>query len=129
MFGATSFATPSIWNESASHDAKAANDFYAQLLGWQTTDVDMGPMGSYTMFRQSSASPGGIVRMKGPNWDGLPHWSVYIQVEDVDASALRAKELGGHVCVAPFEIPRVGRVCVLVDPEGAAFYLFTPKRA
>ena len=64
MFGATS-AAPSIWNESPSHDSKISSDFYEQLLGWQTTNIDMGPMGTYTMFRQTSASAGGIIPLSG----------------------------------------------------------------
>jgi predicted enzyme related to lactoylglutathione lyase len=120
-------ANPAIWNEAGPG---AGSDFYTRLLGWQATDVDMGPMGSYTMFRQTSANSGGIVRMRGPDWDGLPpRWSVYIEVGDVDAGARRAVELGGQVCVPPFEIPRVGRACVVLDPEGASFYLFAPQRA
>jgi predicted enzyme related to lactoylglutathione lyase len=50
-------------------------------------------------------------------------------VPNVDASAQRAAELGGQVCVPPFDIPKVGRSCVVIDPEGAAFYLFTPLKA
>src|SRR3954469_5288297 len=100
---------PSIWNEVNPHHTPNATGFYTQLLGWKTTDVDMGPMGSYTMFQQSNANVGGIVRMKSPGWEGLPpHWAVYVQVPDVDDSARRAEELGGSVCVAPFDIPRVG---------------------
>jgi predicted enzyme related to lactoylglutathione lyase len=129
MAGHTFSATPTIWNELAAGNSQSANGFYSSLLGWKTTDVDMGPMGQYTMFQQTSANVGGIVRMKSAGWEDLPpHWSVYIQVEDVDDSARRVEELGGSVCVAPFDIPRVGRACVAVDPEGASFYLFAPQR-
>lgn len=123
-------SAPAVWNETIPGDAQNATSFYTQLLGWKTTDVDMGPMGRYTMFEQTNANVGGIVRLKSPGWDGLPpHWAVYVQVPDVDASARRAEELGGRVCVAPFDIPCVGRACVLLDPEGASFYLFTPRAA
>ena len=33
----------------------------------------------------------------------------------------QAGELGGALCKEPFEIPNVGRMAVLADPQGAAF--------
>lgn len=39
--------------------------------------------------------------------------------DDVDATAKQAEQLGGKVCVAPREIPDVGRFCVIQDPQGA----------
>jgi predicted enzyme related to lactoylglutathione lyase len=121
--------SPSIWNENQP-TRPGESSFYTQLFGWTTTNVDMGPMGTYAMFQQSSPNVGGIVRVQSPEWDGLPpHWSVYVQVDNVDARALKAEELGGKVCVPPFDIPNVGRACIVLDPEGASFYLFTPRCA
>lgn len=123
----TSAALPSIWNEN--HTPRSGEPgFYDQLFGWTTTNVDMGPMGTYAMFQQSSPNLGCIVRVKSPEWDGLPpHWAVYVQVDNVDTRAQKAEELGGKVCVPPFDIPNVGRACIVLDPEGASFYLFAPR--
>ncbi len=128
MAGATlQPVAPFVWNEVNSHHQEEGPSFYSQLLGWSTTDVDMGPMGTYTLFKQNE-NVGGIVRMKSPEWDGIPpHWSVYIHVSDVDVSARKAVELGGQVAVPPFDIPNVGRASVISDPDGASFYLFTPR--
>ena len=41
-------------------------------------------------------------------------------VDDADASAAKAAELGGKVIVAPFDAPWV-RMTVLADPAGATF--------
>ncbi|HEV7584494.1 MAG TPA: VOC family protein, partial [Solirubrobacteraceae bacterium] len=49
-----------------------------------------------------------------------PHWSVTFGVEDADATAERAVELGGHVVVPPFDAPWV-RMTVITDPQGATF--------
>ncbi len=120
---------PSIWNEKPGNQAALKPDFYSQLFGWKSTDVDMGPMGTYAMFQQSGQSQGGIVRVKSPEWDGLPpYWAIYVQVDNVDARAERAKELGGTIAIPPFDIPNTGRACVVFDPDGASFYLFTPAR-
>jgi hypothetical protein len=45
---------------------------------------------------------------------------VTFAVEDADATASRAEELGGTVVVPPFDAPWV-RMTVLTDPHGATF--------
>ena len=49
------------------------------------------------------------------------NWSVVFEVEDADAAAARARELGGAVLREPSDIPEVGRFAVLADPWGAVF--------
>ena len=44
---------------------------------------------------------------------------------DVDLTAAKAEELGGKVLVPPTDIPRVGRFCVLQDPQGAVLSAIT----
>ena len=48
----------------------------------------------------------------------------YVAVADCDASAAKAKSLGAQVVVPPEDIPKVGRLSVLIDPLGAAFAVF-----
>ena len=48
------------------------------------------------------------------------HWSVTFAVDDADATADRAAELGGQVVVPPFDAPWV-RMTVITDPQGATF--------
>ena len=48
------------------------------------------------------------------------HWSVTFAVDDADATARRATELGGNVIVPPFDAPWV-RMTVVADPQGATF--------
>jgi predicted enzyme related to lactoylglutathione lyase len=50
-----------------------------------------------------------------------PHWAVYFAVDDTDATAEKAKQLGGQVQVEPMDIPDVGRFAVISDPQGAVF--------
>ena len=45
------------------------------------------------------------------------HWSVTFAVEDADATAEWAAELGGEVLVAPCDAPWV-RMAVIADPQG-----------
>jgi predicted enzyme related to lactoylglutathione lyase len=56
-----------------------------------------------------------------------PHWMGHVQVEDVDKTAARAKELGGKVYVEPRDIEKVGRFSVIADPQGAVISVFKPS--
>ncbi len=53
-----------------------------------------------------------------------PHWNVYFNVDDVDATVARAKELGATEFAPAFDVPGVGRLGYLTDPQGATFNLF-----
>ena len=52
------------------------------------------------------------------------YWMPYFQVADADASAAKAKELGGNVMVPPTDIPKTGRFAIVNDPQGAMFAVF-----
>jgi len=53
-----------------------------------------------------------------------PCWTGYVGVDDVDASAEKAKSLGGEVRRPPDDIPGVGRFAIVADPLGAVIALF-----
>ena len=107
------------WNELATRDAEAAGAFYGELFGWtpQRMEMEGAP---YFMCMSGDRQAAGMMQMT-EEWGDLPsHWMMYLAVEDCDASAARAAELGGEVCVPPTDIP-VGRFAVLGDPQGGTF--------
>jgi predicted enzyme related to lactoylglutathione lyase len=56
---------------------------------------------------------------------GMPSsWLSYVAVEDVDASAARAKELGASILAEPFDVMEHGRMAMVQDPTGALFALW-----
>ena len=57
-----------------------------------------------------------------------PNWAIYIAVENADVSAKRASELGGKICVAPFDVFDVGRMAVVQDPTGGTFCLWQARQ-
>ena len=114
------------WNELYTRDVEAARRFYTNVIGWQTDAADMGPMGTYTLLKLPGEKKnlGGMMPMP-PGMQGVPpHWLVYIEVEDCDASTKRAESLGGTTLMAPIDIPNTGRFSVVADPTGAAFALY-----
>jgi predicted enzyme related to lactoylglutathione lyase len=118
-----------IWNELVTTDQQACGAFYSALLGWTRKEVDMGPIGTYTVFQQNGRDVAGMMNPATEfSRARPPFWSAYIAVEDIDACAARVTGLGGQVIAGPEDIPDVGRVCLLTDPSGAPVCLMTPAR-
>jgi uncharacterized protein len=110
-----------IWNECITPDIAKATAFYAEILGMGSETAEM-EAGSYTLLTNAEGRQiGGAMN---PQMEGIPpHWNVYFNVEDVDASVTKADELGGKVIAPPFDVAGVGRMAVLADPQGAMFNL------
>ena len=80
----------------------------------------------YILFKMNGQEVGGL--MKCPE-EGMPaQWISYVTVENADAMAKKAGDLGAKVCVGPKDIPNVGRIAVFEDPQGAALGIFQPVR-
>ena len=110
-----------IWNELITPDVAAATRFYSEVLGvtWEDEPMEGGP--AYTCLVVDGRQVGGVMP---PPADGIPaHWNVYFNVESVDDTIGRATGLGGTVVAPAFDVPGVGRMAVLADPQGAAFNL------
>lgn len=113
------------WNELATQDLGTAKKFYTELLGWQLKESTAAGM-AYNEIVVGSEHIGGIYQLTaecGGGGDAPSHWMSYVAVDDVDAKAALAAELGGKVCVPPTDIPNVGRFCVITDPTGATLSL------
>lgn len=116
------------WVELATTDQNAAKKFYMSLFGWEVDDMPMGPSDFYSMFKLQGRDVGAAYALT-PEMKGVPpHWMVYIAVENADASARRAGELGGKVCKPPFDVFEAGRMAVLQDPTGAMFCIWQANK-
>ena len=56
-----------------------------------------------------------------------PHWNCYVTVEDADASAARAAELGATLLAEPFDVFDAGRMAAFADPQGAVLSIWQAK--
>jgi uncharacterized protein len=130
------------FNGLNTRDAEGAKSFYGSVFGWTTLALDGGAAmwtlpgyGDYLerdnpdlrKQMEESGAPAGFedtVASINPIPDDQPdtpaHWSVTFAVDDADATAARATELGGKMIVPPFDAPWV-RTTVLGDPQGATF--------
>src|SRR5215211_8427906 len=118
------------WVGLAASDPAAANAFYTSLFGWKAEEISAGEAGGYTMLRQGGKEVAILYRqMPEARAAGAPpHWTSFISVEDADATAARANELGGAaVFRKPFDVRDAGRVAAIRDPTGAIMSLWQPR--
>ena len=128
------------FNGLNTRDVAAAKSFYGNVFGWTTRTfgaADMWTLPAYGEhlerndpgLRQRTAEMGvagfeDVVASINPitpdQADIRAHWDVTFAVDDADAIADKAAELGGVVLVAPFDAPWV-RMAVIADPQGATF--------
>jgi uncharacterized protein len=117
------------WVALATADTECAKRFYSELLGWQPEDLNAGAAGEFTMLRRRGEEVA-ILYRQTPEARAArvaPHWSPFILVEGVDATAARANGLGGEVLREPFQALGEGRVAPIRDPMGATVSLWQPR--
>jgi predicted enzyme related to lactoylglutathione lyase len=105
------------WDELHATDVEAAADFYGSVAGWTTSEF----MEGYRMFNAGETPVGGLMQERGGS--PVAYWLAYFVVDDTDAAAAKAMELGAGVMLPPESMEDVGRYAVLTDPTGAAFGL------
>jgi predicted enzyme related to lactoylglutathione lyase len=96
------------WADLSTRDGEAARSFYAGVLGWEFDGV---------MATLDGAPVAAVIEQSmHPS-----HWNSYVSVEDADAVAARAAELGATIIEPPFDVGPAGRLSLMKDPIGAAF--------
>jgi len=129
------------FNGLSTRDVAGAKAFYGSVFGWTTLAIDAGEMWTLPGYgddlerdnpglRQQVADMGGpagfedVVASMNPIADDQPdtpaHWSVTFAVDDADAAAAKATELGGTLVAPPFDAPW-SRLAIIRDPQGATF--------
>ncbi|MCZ7662556.1 MAG: VOC family protein [Thermoleophilia bacterium] len=119
---------PFIWHELVTPDQQTSGEFFRQLFGWTSREVDAGPFGTYTVFQKDGQDVAGMMNPTPETPSKDPYWHSYLAVEDVDACAKQTSSHGGRVIVPPHEVPEFGRVCMVADPTGAVAHLVQPAK-
>jgi predicted enzyme related to lactoylglutathione lyase len=115
------------WADLSTPDPKRASDFYSGLFGWQVTADPKDPSG-YLHIKNGEHFIGGIPPANWPQPGVSAHWMAYFQVDDVDAAAAKARQMGANVYLSPMSMEGVGRFSVIADPQGAVFAIFKSAR-
>lgn len=112
------------WADLCTSSPDDAAPFYKAVFGWKLEKGDKDDSG-YIHILNGEHFIGGIPPAHGES-KTPPHWLIYFQVNDADAAAARAQQLGARVIVPTTTMEGVGRWSIVADPQGAVFALFQP---
>jgi uncharacterized protein len=117
-----------LWYELMTTDMKAAENFYKAVVGWTPAPFE-GAGQPYTMFQRAGNIPVGGVMTRPDGMNAPPFWAMYVGVPKLEDAVAQIKRLGGSDCSPIIEVPNVGRMQMMQDPQGAAFYVYQPASA
>ena len=113
-------------------------DFYASLLGWRfeqfgdlpywAIDTGDGAIGN-SGGQAGHGINGGLTQRRGPRPDvGAPvaGCNIVVGVADVDDVMRRGLALGGQEALAASDMPGIGRLGYLLDPDNNVFGVISP---
>ena len=114
-----------VWYEDTTKDPRGAIAFYSDVVGWKTEPYKGE---DYTMWVSQQGPLGGVMKpsQEASREGARASWMAHVQVDDVDATVARARELGGRILHDATDIPEVGRFAVIADPQGATLSVFKP---
>lgn len=119
-----------IWYELLTDNSAAALTFYTAILGWQATDsgqpgMDYRILNAWDEDIGEWRGIGGLMQLTAEmRQNGArPVWLGYIGVDDVDRTVANITAAGGKSRVPPTDIPDVGRIAMVTDPQSTPFYV------
>jgi predicted enzyme related to lactoylglutathione lyase len=117
-----------IWYELMTTDAEGAKAFYDAVVGWNISEG----AAEYAGYRMIATGDGGFaggvlpITAEMQTHGARPGWLGYLNVSDVDEKAASIETAGGKKYMGPHDIPNVGRIAMMADPQGAPFYVMKP---
>ena len=112
-----------IWNSLITSDPDMAAVFYQDLFGYDVFDLPGDQNGQHLILASGNYARASVNPLPSDRPGLSPRWLGYVRVDDADASAAKARSLGGHVLVPP-HLDRQGvKIAVVDDPAGAPFGL------
>ena len=114
-----------VWYELMTTDMKAAESFYKKVVGWTTEPFpDAGK--PYTALNRSGKVGVGGIMERPADVKAPPFWAMYVAVPKFEDAVKHILRLGGQTHSEIISIPKVGRMQLVMDPQGAAFYIIEP---
>ena len=114
-----------LWYELMTTDVGAAEAFYKTVVGWTAAPFE-GAGQPYTTFSREPGVPVAGMMTTPADLNAPPFWSMYVGVPQLEAAAAHIERLGGRGCSPVIDVPGVGRMQMMQDPQGAAFYVYQP---
>lgn len=113
-------ASPVVHWEIGGRDLDTLAAFYQRLFGWEAKGFDA----DYRLVNLDEGIGGGLMRCHG---DMPAYVTIYVAVDDLDATLAMVGELGGVALVPPTPIPGVGAFALFQDPEGNTIGILRPN--
>ncbi len=116
-----------IWYELLTPDPDNAKIYYDAVAGWDIEPRSAGEM-DYRMIRAGSENVGGVMRLNDEmaQHGAKPVWLGYVAVDDVDETVAKVEAKGGTTHLPAFDVPDVGRIAMVADPQSNTFYIMKP---
>ena len=94
------------WVDLMTPDAGAAKEFYSALFDWSYVDFPTDQGGTYTQFKSRDLPVAGLGEMNAEmKAGGMPaFWNSYVTVDDADATAATAEQLGGRITMPVMQV-------------------------
>jgi predicted enzyme related to lactoylglutathione lyase len=117
-----------IWYELITPDPEGAKAFYDAVVGWSVGERAPVEHDYRIIVCSDGGNAGGVLRLSDEmrQHGTKPIWLGYVGVDDVDGTVARIEAMGGKALVPAFDI-EVGRIAMVTDPQGNAFYVMRPK--
>lgn len=116
-----------IWYELMTPDPEGAKAFYEAVVGWAFGDSAPEFNGYRMINTRDGGVAGGVLPISAEmqQHGARPTWLGYLNVSDVDAKVAAIQAAGGKALMT-HDIPDVGRIAMVTDPQGAPFYVMRP---
>lgn len=115
---------PVVHFEIGVRDTEKSKKFYGSIFGWEFSAYGNSAMLSNLGPMAGTPGIGGHLNQLGHE----PHnyCTVYIQVDDLEATLAKVAASGGKRMIPPTEVPGMGHFAWFTDPDGTCIGLWKP---
>jgi predicted enzyme related to lactoylglutathione lyase len=114
-----------LWYELMTTNVKGAEEFYTDIVGWTASPFGGSPEPYTVLSKADGTGVGGVMAIpQGMNFP--PHWGMYVGVPKLEEAVAEIERRGGSALSEVIEVPQVGRMRTMKDPQGAAFSILEP---
>ena len=118
---------PVVHFEISGRDGEALSKFYSSLFGW---NINYNTHSIYSVDPESENGVDGHIFSSTDDMCSDNGVTIYIQVEDLEASLEKVENCGGQMLVPPRAIPSgMGSFAMFLDPSGNCIGLYAPGQS
>jgi predicted enzyme related to lactoylglutathione lyase len=114
------------WQELISTDSEASKAFYCDLFAWTAEDLELGDVGTYTVFSSEGSRVAALRQVSETEKaaGGFSHWVTYLYVRSLSGALERLVKNGAKLVVEPYSVGDLGKAAVVTDVTGAFLSLW-----